>query len=216
MLTLEILLFAIQHDFFRISTKGTLEFLHDHADTSPSKVKRGVKGQSNSRNRVLHSAVHPLSHIVLTVEATNTFDSKQRRTFTVVVLASGVVPQLYGDDDPLFTSSVSADLRHGISVCQKTLSAMQHVLLSVAAAKEFHTFRHSRLTYLLQNALSSSDVLLIVIGVKTSLIDHERSAHLLNIGKRIFKSASKARVTSLLEGDVLRKRVAPTRAAAWR
>jgi len=125
-------------------------------------------------------------------------DMAQRRTFTVVIMASGVVPQMQGEDELMLRSSIAASLRRGISVCQKTLSAMQHVLLSVASAQSFHAFRHSKLTYLLQHSLTSSDAVVLVIGVPTALREQERSAYLLNVGKRVAKNASKARVNNLL------------------
>lgn len=178
----------------RISPNGVLEYLHSHAKDSEGSA------QSKKRENLMKMPIHPLSHVVLSIEATERSDREKRRTLTIVALASGVVPRLGDGDELLLRSSVAASLRRGISVCQKTLSAMQHVLLSVAAAKDFHTFRHSRLTYLLQHALTKSDVIVLVIGVPTSFEEQERSSHLLNIGKRVVKKASKARVSNLLVG----------------
>jgi integrase len=196
----------------RLSSNGALEFLHDHADTD------GDSGKKKMRERILQLPAHPLSHIILSVEAVGRSDNTKKRTFTVVVLASGVVPRMQGEDELLLRSSVAASLRHGISVCQKTLSAMQHVLLSVAAAQSFHAFRHSKLTYLLQHPLTSSDVVVLLLGVPTALAEQERSAHLLNVGKRVVKNASKARVNNLLvSGQHARRgRIRGMKASAWR
>ena len=166
--------------------------MHDHAEEDANSAQR------RKRESTLQLPIHPRSHIILSIEAVERSDREKRRALTIVALASGVVPRSKDGDEALLRSSVASSLRRGISVCQKTLSAMQHVLLSIAAAKDFHTFRHSRLTYLLQRPLTKSDVIVLLIGVPTSLEEQERSSHLLNIGKRVIKKASKARVNSLL------------------
>ena len=152
----------------RLNTEtGNVEYINDGSGSTTNEMN-----EMKRKERITNLPIHPSSHIVITIEATSNpnatkhatkhatddatgdamGESTATRTFTVVSLASGLLPSKVVLDTSDVASSIrmteqnAALLQKSISTCQTTLSSFQHVLLSVAGSENFHTFRHSKLT----------------------------------------------------------------------
>ena len=123
---------------------GAREFINDGSTAATSEQRK---------NRIMVNPIHPTSHLVITIEATTPSSSRSSssaRTLTAVSLASGVLPS------PAGPGWLKEELERSVALCQQTLTTFHRVMLSVASNENFHTFRHSKLTSLLQTPLLTS------------------------------------------------------------
>jgi hypothetical protein len=77
-------------------------------------------------------------------------------------------------------------------------SFLTHHSVLPASNENFHTFRHSKLTSLLQTSLLTSNDIFVCMGITNHINNRKQTLLLLNNGKKISKAASKSRVHTLL------------------
>ena len=131
------------------------------------------------------------SHSVFTLEvvATNALSNRTRTSRLVLVDLAG--------SERVKKSEAKGDRLKEAQAINKSLSALTNVLMQLRGQAQHISYRDSKLTYLLQNSLSGTSKVLLVLAISALADDVPESVSTLRLGTKVreveVKAAAKAR-----------------------